>query len=179
MTSMNGPEETPQEQGQVLATRLTELAPQLSANQMTYLAHLAGCGGVGEAAKRTEVKSSTVRWWRRQIPGFKEAEGLAQRAGADFGVQIARRLFATNSGVAAGQILGIMEDGQHGRDRLRAAGYVLDRTMPAPSRSPMVPIQINVGVNIVTSQEELQRQLQDQRQSDDGVVEGEATEVEE
>ena len=168
MTSMNGPAETPQEQGNALATRLSELAPQLSANQMTYLAHLAGCGGVGEAAKSAGVKSSTVRWWRRQIPGFREAEGLAQRAGADFGVQIARRLFATNSGVAAEQVLEIMEDGQHGRDRLRAAGYVLDRTMPAPSRGLVVPIQINVGINVVTSQEELQRQ--DQRQPNDDVV---------
>ena len=173
MSDVNGPGENPQEQGKVLATRLSELAPQLSANQMTYLAHLAGCGGVGEAAKSTGVKSSTVRWWRRQTPGFKEAEGLAQRAGADFGVQIARRLFATNSGVAAEQVLEIMEDGQHGRDRLRAAGYVLDRTMPVPSRGVVVPIQINVGINVVTSQEELQHQ------ANDGVVEGEATEVEE
>ena len=173
---MNGPGENLQEQGNALATRLSELAPQLSKSQMIYLANMAACGGVGEAAKLTGVKSSTVRWWRRQIPGFKEAEGLALRAGADFGVQIARRLFATNSGVAAEQVLEIMEDGQHGRDRLRAAGYVLDRTMPAPSRGLVVPIQINVGVNIVTSQEELQRQ--DQRQANDGVVEGEATEVE-
>ena len=108
-----------------LANDITALCEGLSATMKRYLAHLVVASSITEAAGAAGVKASTVRAWRCQTPGFRQAETLAKESGGSLSRRIAIELANAHTGHAVSRVITEMGGAEHARDRLKAAETLL------------------------------------------------------
>ena len=80
---------------------------------------------IPRSAKAAGVAASTVRSWRSEMPGFREAERLAREAGGDLSKRIAMAMVNGFLGRALSTVIAKMDDAEHSRDRLKAAETLL------------------------------------------------------